>query len=209
MIRSKSLASLGALLLLLASLTACASGGGANSDSPGSDASAGLGADALALLAQYDIAAPATAAALIEQLQAQPLADRPDGLMASVRADELLLSGGDDEVRLALPDDEFHLSLAPYLTDTHECFYHSLTTCVGELGDQDFHVTITDDASREVLLDTEVSTYENGFFDVTLPAGLDITVLIDDGENTVELPLGTRADDPTCVTTAQLHARDL
>jgi hypothetical protein len=120
MIRSKSLASLGALLLL-ASLTACASGGGANAVPTGSDASAGLGADALALLAQYDIAAPATAAALIEQLQAQPLADRPDGLMASVRADELLLSAGDDEVRLTLPADEFHLSLAPYLTDTHEC----------------------------------------------------------------------------------------
>ena len=202
--RSRTLVGFGAALLLL-SLTACTGGGGSAADSTGTGASAGLGAQAEAMLASYDIDAPATAPDLIEQLQAQPPADRPDGLMASVRVGELLLSSGNDEISLALPEDEFHLSIAPYLTDTHECFYHSLTTCVGELGDEDFHVTITDDASSKVLFDSDVTTYDNGFFDVTLPAGLDITVLIDDGEHTVELPLGTRAEDPTCVTTAQLH----
>jgi hypothetical protein len=156
------------------------------------------------MLAKYDIEAPASATDLIEQLQAQTLADRPDGLMASVRVDELLLSSGDDEVNVALPQDQFHLSIAPYLTDTHECFYHSLTTCVGELGNTDFHVTITDDASETVLFDRDITTFENGFFDVSLPAGLDITVLIDDGQRSAELSLGTRTEDPTCVTTAQL-----
>lgn len=205
--RSRTRVGLGVVILLL-SLTACTGGGGSAADSTGTGASAGLGAKAEALLASYGIEAPATAPDLIEQLQAQPLADRPDGLMASVRVDELLLSSGNDEVSLALPQDEFHLSIAPYLTDTHECFYHSLTTCVGELGDEDFHVTITDDANAKVLFDSDVTTYENGFFDVTLPAGLDITVLIDDGERSVELPLATRAEDPTCVTTAQLQVRE-
>ncbi|MGY4858975.1 CueP family metal-binding protein [Cryobacterium sp. AP23] len=200
--RSRTVASLGAVIFLLA-LTAC-TGGGPAAVSTGTGASAGLGVEADAMLAQYDISAPATATDLIEQLQAQPLADRPDGLMASVRVDELLLASGDDEVSLALPEDEFHLSIAPYLTDTHECFYHSLTTCVGELGDEDFHVTITDDATNDVLLDRDVTTFENGFFDAWLPTGLDITVLIDDGERSVKLPLGTSTDDPTCVTTAQL-----
>jgi hypothetical protein len=206
MIRSQTLAGLGALALLV-SLTACAGGSGATAVATAT--SAGLGAKADAMLATYDIEAPATATELVEQLQAQPLADRPDGLMASVRVGELLLASGDDEVSLALPEDEFHLSIAPYLTDTHECFYHSLTTCAGELGEEDFHVTITDDASAEVLFDSDVTTYENGFFDVTLPAGLDITVLVTDGENSVELPLGTNVDDPTCVTTAQLQSTSM
>lgn len=203
MFPSKTAASLAALILLL-TLTACSGADEADSASINSGASAGLGGDADAMLAKYDIDAPASATELIEQLQAQPLADRPDGLMASVRVNELLLASGENEISLALPQDEFHLSIAPYLTDTHECFYHSLTTCVGELGDEDFHVTITDDASEKVLFDRDVTTFENGFFDVSLPAGLDITVLIEDGEHSVELLLGTRADDATCVTTAQL-----
>ena len=207
MFPSKTAASLSALILLL-SLTACTGAGGALAGPPvpaaSTGASAGLGAEADALLAGYDITAPATVPDLIEQLQAQPLPDRPKGLMASVRVDELLLTSGDDELSLPLPDDQFHLSVAPYLAETHECFYHSLTTCVGELGDEEFHVTITDDATGDALLDRDVTTFENGFFDVWLPAGLDITVLIDDGEHTVELPLGTRADDPTCVTSALL-----
>ncbi|WP_120338545.1 CueP family metal-binding protein [Cryobacterium soli] len=202
MFPSKTAASLSALILLL-SLTAC-TGSGADVAPAATGASAGLGAEADAMLAGYDITAPATVTDLIEQLQAQPLAERPKGLMASVRVDELLLSSGGSELSLPLPDDLFHLSVAPYLSTTHECFYHSLTTCVGELGSEDLHVTITDDATTDVLLDRDISTYENGFFDVWLPAGLDITVLIDDGEHTVELPLGTRADDPTCVTSALL-----
>lgn len=203
MLPSKTAASLAALTLLL-SLTACTAAGGEDDASTDTGASAGLGAEADAILANYDIQAPASTTELIDQLQAQPLAERPNGLMASVRVDELLLSSGDREVSLPLPEDEFRLSIAPYLTDTHECFYHSLTTCVGELRDEDFHVTITDEATAKVLFDSDITTFENGFFDVTLPAGLDITVLIDDGERSVELPLGTQAEDPTCVTTSQL-----
>jgi hypothetical protein len=203
MLLSKTAASLAALTLLL-SLTACTTPGQTDTPSVDTGASVGLGADADAMLATYDIQAPDTATELIDQLQAQPVADHPDGLMASVRVNELLLASGDEQVVLALPQDEFHLSIAPYLTETHECFYHSLTTCVGELGNEGFHVTITDDASKNVLFDGDVTTFENGFFDVSLPAGLDITVLVDDGERSVELPLGTRADDATCVTTAQL-----
>ena len=207
MFRSHSAASLGALVLIL-SLTACTGGGEpapAPTSAPTSAASSsGLGADAAALLAEFDIPAPANVEDLIEQLQAKPLAERPDGLMASVRVDELLLSSGDDEVALAIPTGDFHLSVAPYLNDTHDCFFHSLTTCVGELASEELQVTITDDASNEVFLDDTVTTFENGFFDVWLPSGRDLTMRITDGENTAEVPVGTGAEDPTCVTTVQL-----
>ncbi|WP_174776704.1 CueP family metal-binding protein [Cryobacterium sp. TMT4-31] len=201
MFRSRSAASLGTLVLLFA-ISACAGDG---ATSPTSTAgSIGLGADADAMLAEFDIAAPANVEDLIEQLQSQPLAERPAGLMASVRVNELLLSSGDDEVGVPLPTDDFHLSVAPYLNDTHDCYFHSLTTCVGELADEELQVTITDDANNEVFLDETVTTFENGFFDVWLPAGRELTMRIDDGENTAEVPVGTGADDPTCVTTVQL-----
>lgn len=200
---TKSAATLGTLVLLF-SLAACTGGVEPSSTPAAADSSAGLGADADAMLAEFDIAAPADVTSLIEQLQAQPLAERPDALMASVRVDELLLSNGDDEVSVPLPADDFHLSVAPYLNETHDCFYHSLTTCAGELTGEELQVTITDDANGDVLLDDTVTTFENGFFDIWLPAGRDITMVIDDGENSAEVPLGTRADDPTCVTTVQL-----
>ncbi|MGO4785230.1 CueP family metal-binding protein [Cryobacterium sp. W22_MBD10_FK3] len=203
MLRSRCAASLGALVLLV-SLTACAGVGATDSAPTAASASPGIGADAEAMLAEFDVPAPADVHGLIEQLQALPLAERPDGLMASVRVDELLLSAGDDEVSLPLPTDDFHLSVAPYLVDTHDCFFHSLTTCVGELGGEELQVTITDDTNGEVFLDDTVTTFENGFFDVWLPAGRDLTMRIDDGENTAEVPIGTGTDDPTCVTTVQL-----
>jgi len=200
MIRTKSAASLGALILLV-SLTACTGGNGSDVTPT---AVSGLGADADAILAEFDIAAPGNVTDLIEQLQSQPVAERPDGLMASVRVDELLLSSGDSEVGIPLPTGDFHLSVAPYLTDTHDCFFHSLTTCVGELSGEELQVTITDDASNEVFLDDTVTTFENGFFDIWLPSGRDLTMRIDDGENTAEVPVGTGVEDPTCVTTVRL-----
>ncbi|WEO78290.1 CueP family metal-binding protein [Cryobacterium sp. SO2] len=201
MIRTQSAASLGALILLF-SLTACT--GATGSGVAPTAGSVGLGADADAMLAEFDIAAPTDVKDLIEELQAQPLTARPDGLMASVRVGELLLSSGDDEVSVPIPNDEFHLSVAPYLDATHDCYFHSLTTCVGELADEDLQVTITDDASGEVFLDDTVTTFDNGFFDIWLPSGRDLTMRIQDGENTAEVPVGTNADDPTCVTTVQL-----
>jgi hypothetical protein len=220
MVNPKITASLGALILL-ASLTACtgapsgrdesgASGasGGESGASDASDASSdaanALGADAQALLAQFDIAAPTTVTDLIEQLESQPLSERPDGLLASVQVDALELSSEDTQLTLPLEEGQFHLSVAPYLLETHECFYHSLTTCAGELAEEEMHVTITDDATDEVLVDRDVTTFENGYFDAWLPSDRDITLRIDDGEHTAEVPLGTRADDPTCVTTIQL-----
>jgi hypothetical protein len=209
MVNPKITASLGALILL-ASLTAC-TGAPSGTDESGASGASGdaspadtLGADAEALLAQFDIAAPATVTDLIEQLESQPLAERPDGLLASVQVDALELSSEDTKLTLPLEEGQFHLSVAPYLLETHECFYHSLTTCAGELAEEEMHVTITDDATNEVLVDRDVTTFENGYFDAWLPSDRDVTLRINDGEHTAEVPLGTRADDPTCVTTIQL-----
>ena len=206
MILPKIVSGLGALILL-GSLTACSVGADPINDSDANQdagSSTGLGADANAMLTDYGIAPPASVEELIGQLQSQPLVERPDGLLASVRVGELLLTSKEREVSLPLPENRFHLSVAPYLNETHECFNHSLTTCAGELASAQMQVTITDATSGEVLIDRDVTTFENGFFDVWLPTDREITLRINDGERGAEVPLATGADDPTCVTTVRL-----
>ena len=77
----------------------------------------------------------------------------------------LRLAGAQDdsgESQVELPDGQFYLSVAPYVSRTHECYYHSLTTCTGELADQIVDVTIVDSAGK-TLVDGPARTYANGF----------------------------------------------
>src|SRR5690554_786851 len=84
--------------------------------------------------------------ALIEELDRVTLDQRSTELFASVRYDEVLVGavGSDDLESLAIPDDLFYLSIAPYVDATHECHFHSLTTCAGELRNVPVRVTVTD-----------------------------------------------------------------
>lgn len=141
---------------------------------------------------------------VIDRLDAMPLAERPKNLFASIRSDTLLVSdGGDREVTLPMPIDEFYVSMAPYVTQTHDCYFHSLTTCVGELQDKEVHVTITD-ADGTVLVDDKYRTFDNGFVGFWLPRDIDATVTLDFDGKSVTAPLSTTGEDPTCVTTLQL-----
>ena len=140
---------------------------------------------------------------IIDELDRLPVAQRPSDLMASVQADELVVSADDGEVTLDIPDDRFYVSVAPYATDTHDCYYHSLTTCMGELGGEDVDVTVTDD-SGEVLVDEQMATFDNGFVGMWLPRGTTGTIEMEyDGKSGV-VDFGTGKDDPTCVTTLKL-----
>ena len=52
---------------------------------------------------------------------------------------------------------------------SHDCFYHSLTTCLGELDNEDIQVTITDEGTGEALVDEATTTFDNGFIGFWLP----------------------------------------
>ncbi|MEE6281230.1 CueP family metal-binding protein [Georgenia sp. MJ170] len=129
--------------------------------------------------------------------------ERPTDLMASVRADELVVSDGVHEAAVALPDDEFYLSFAPYVDATHECYFHSLTTCQGELTGQDVEVRIVAD-DGEVLVDEVATTFGNGFVGYWLPRDIDATIEVGYEGLTGELDIATDASSPTCLTTIQL-----
>ncbi len=130
-------------------------------------------------------------------------AQRPLPLAASVRYDEVLLSDGTTEAALPLEGDQFYLSIAPYETTTHECYFHNLGSCQGELADVELRVRITTD-SGEVLVDEDATTYANGFVGFWIPKDLAGTVVVTKDGKRAESRFSSDAEGPTCLTTLQL-----
>ncbi|SNT08739.1 hypothetical protein SAMN06309944_2032 [Micrococcales bacterium KH10] len=157
------------------------------------------------LLAAHDLTG-LDARQIIERLDTMPLSERPADLMASIRPDELILSDAEDNsLSLPMPSDEFYLSFAPYVDQTHDCYFHSLTTCTGELQKAEISVTITDSNSGQIIVDESMLTYDNGFAGVWLPRDIEAELTVSYDGLTASAPISTRqADDLTCLTTLQL-----
>lgn len=143
---------------------------------------------------------------VIDRLEATPVSGRQSGLIASVQPAAVLLSDGEGrEARLPLPEDTFYLSVAPYLDQTHECHFHSLTTCRGELANQDVTLRVVSEPDGTVLVDQTVRTQDNGFAGLWLPADLTATLTVEHEGRTASTPITTGADAPTCLTTLKLR----
>lgn len=141
---------------------------------------------------------------IIDHLDQQPVAQRPTDLIASVRTDELVLTGQDQEITLDLPEDLTYVSVAPYLTQTHDCFYHSLTTCLGELGNEPIEVTFTDEATGDTLIDEQTTTFDNGFAGFWVPREATGTIEVTYQGRSGATEFSTTADGATCVTDLRL-----
>ena len=89
-------------------------------------------------------------------------------------------------------------------TSTHDCFYHSLTTCLGELGNEDIQVTITDEATGEVLVDEATTTFDNGFIGFWLPDDATGLIEVSYQGRTGTAEFSTADDGATCVTDLHL-----
>lgn len=143
--------------------------------------------------------------AMIEALDAMPVAERPNDLIVSVLPTSLRLQPGEpDEVSIPLADENFYLSIAPFVSETHPCTFHSLTTCLGELQNTPIELTVTDAANGEVVASKRTSTADNGFVGVWLPRGGEFSVRIDSAQGSAEQTVKTGDEDPTCLTTLQL-----
>lgn len=123
--------------------------------------------------------------------------------MASIRADELQLADEQGQGSLPMPRDKFYVSFAPYISQTHECYYHSLTTCRGELSKTPMTVKIVDDQGTTIV-DEQATTLDNGFYGVWLPRDMSGTLQVEARGKSLNMPISTGAQDPTCLTTTQL-----
>jgi len=154
------------------------------------------------LIESYDLEGM-DAVEMINHLDRVPLDERPTDLMASVMPGQLMLASATEETALELPDDLFYLSIASFVSQTHECHYHSLTTCVGELSEQDVELTVTDETG-EVLVDEQRTTFDNGFVGVWVPADSSGTIEITYDDMTGTTDFSTEDDSATCITDLQL-----
>jgi hypothetical protein len=155
------------------------------------------------LLSEHDLTGM-SAREIVEQLDRAE--DKPADLMASVRYDELLVTDPSEpgqELALPIEGDEFYLSVAPYVDQTHDCYYHSLTTCQGELVEEALDVRITG-ADGTVLLDDTVTTYANGFVGFWLPRDIEAVLEVSYDGRTARTDVSTGPEDPTCLTTVRL-----
>ncbi len=155
------------------------------------------------LLAEHGLDGMDTTA-VIDRLDRLSPDERPDDLMASVRPDELIVSDGQQEVVLDVPEDRFYLSVAPYVDQTHECFYHSLTTCKGELASEEVDVQVVDQTNDEVLVEQTLTTFDNGFVGLWLPRDIEGTLRVSFDGKVGETEIATDDEAPTCLTTLQL-----
>ena len=141
---------------------------------------------------------------IIDSLDRMNVSDRPSDLIASVRPDALVLTDNVQEVVLDMPDDVTYLSIAPYIEQTHECFFHSLTTCRGELSGQDIEVRIVDDATGDVIVTESTTTFDNGFAGFWVPRDLQGTIEVTYNGRSGTTPFSTADEKATCITTLQL-----
>ncbi|MEV6811097.1 CueP family metal-binding protein [Micromonospora sp. NPDC051296] len=185
-------------------LTGCATEGGSPSaTAPSVPASSSVPAEAIPLLTNYGLGGKSTVE-VIDHLDRLGGNQRPADLTASVRPQELLISSGDEKFSLGLPQDRFYLSVAPYVNTTHDCFYHSLTTCKGELAAQDVQVRIVDQTNDKVLVDEVRTTFDNGFVGFWLPRGIEGTLRLSYDGKVGQTIISTDDDAPTCLTTLRL-----
>lgn len=141
---------------------------------------------------------------VIDHLDRVPAAERSNSLMASVRTDQLLLTDESGDVALDLPEAKSYVSIAPFVDQTHECFYHSLTTCLGEMGDEPVEVTITDSATGEEVIDEKTRTFDNGFVGFWVPRGISGTMEVSSDGQSGSTDFSTKQDGATCITDLQL-----
>ncbi|MFB2571762.1 CueP family metal-binding protein [Micrococcus sp. IITD107] len=128
---------------------------------------------------------------------------RPLALTGSVGYDQVAFADDSDQVTVPLTGGQFYLSMAPYRTQTHECYYHNLGGCQGELVDTPVHVTVTTHAGQS-LLDEDTTTATNGFTGFWIPRDHTGTVTVTAEGTTASTPFDSGPDGPTCLTTLHL-----
>ncbi|HNO39629.1 MAG TPA: CueP family metal-binding protein, partial [Marmoricola sp.] len=122
---------------------------------------------------------------LIDKLDRLAVSERPEGLSASVRPDRLILTDSEEQEQiLPLPDDKSYVSVAPYVKTTHECHFHALTSCIGELSNKPIQLTVTNTSTGEVIRQGLATTFDNGFIGLWLPRNIKARIqVVHDGHS--------------------------
>jgi hypothetical protein len=123
---------------------------------------------------------------------------------ASITSQQLIVTNSDEgQVIYDLLEEDFFVSIAPYVEQTHPCANHSLTSCQGEIADEEFAVYI-EDMQGKVIIDQTMKSHANGFIDLWLPRDHTYRVTIENRGRAQVSEISTFESDNTCITTIQL-----
>lgn len=140
---------------------------------------------------------------VVKQLVEDYSAKRLTAQSASISSHRLVVNTGEGNITYILPKNEFFVSIAPFVNSTHPCAVHNLTGCKGEMANESFKVTVTDQTGKTVLSRSMVS-HPNGFIDLWLPRDNTYNVTVENGEKRAQSRITTFENDNTCITTMQL-----
>lgn len=125
-------------------------------------------------------------------------------ISSHVTTEELIIEFPDGrKVKKALPPNVRYIAIAPYITETHDCSTHYPSSCDGELKEKTFKLTVKD-LQGNTLLDENITSMKNGFFELWLPRDLTITLHLEYNSFTADEVIGTFAVNKTCITTVKL-----
>ncbi|WP_435920896.1 CueP family metal-binding protein [Paenibacillus sp. DYY-L-2] len=140
----------------------------------------------------------------IKQLVNDYSTDKLQAKSASITSEQLIVTAEDDrKTTYDLPDDEFFVSIAPYENQTHPCEIHSLTGCQGEMANETFNVTVSDQDGN-VVVEGDYQSLDNGFIDLWLPRDQKWNVKIEHEGKVSEAEISTFSGDNTCISNMQL-----
>ncbi len=111
---------------------------------------------------------------------------------------------GEKTVKIALPKDRMVIAIAPYLTYTHPCKTHYMSSCRGELTQTPVRV-VAKTQDGKVIYQGINNTLENGFLELWLPRNLSLQVTLETQGRSATGPIATFNNSDTCVTTFQLR----
>lgn len=106
--------------------------------------------------------------------------------------------------QVALPADRMVVAIAPYITRTHPCKVHYMSSCQGELVQTSARVVATNAEGKEVFRGT-VKTLENGFLELWLPRNQSYQLSLEVLGRSVTGLISTFSNSDTCITTFRLR----
>ncbi len=125
-------------------------------------------------------------------------------ITSHVTPHELIIDFPDGRViKKDLPVNEMYVAVAPYINFTHTCETHYLSSCQGELTEKTFQVNAKDDTGHE-LLDENIASMKNGFFELWLPRNKTIQLHVSYNSLSAGETVGTFDNSKTCITTINL-----
>ncbi len=108
------------------------------------------------------------------------------------------------KIEKSLPSDEMYVAIAPYISETHTCATHYISTCKAELTDKSFDIMIKD-SNNEIIQQGEIKSLDNGFFELWLPRNKTLDISVSFENKTATAVIKTGNDDKTCITTMLLY----